>query len=187
MNGLLAYAFWHQPADPVDLAYPAALDRFHAALAADPPGGLISSWTWALDAPPWVPFDRPGTAYLDWYVVDGLTGLGALAEAAVSGARAAPHDAAAARSATGAGALYRLIGGAATAGAGGAALAWADKPRGAARAEFTRRLQATGGGVWMRQLVLGPGPEHVVVLDTPGAGVPGAAWSATGRRVAGGQ
>jgi hypothetical protein len=190
VNGLLAYAFWHQPADPQDLTYPGALHEFHAALAAHPPGGLVSSWTWVLDAPPWVPFDRQGTAYLDWYVVDGLAALSALAEAAVSGVRAAPHDAAAARSGTGAGALYRLVGGPATAGAGEVTLAWVDKPRGAARDAFTRRLQTTGGGVWRRQLVLGPGPEPVVVIDTPGggtAGVAGAGWSASGRRVAGGQ
>ncbi len=81
---MLAYVFWHWPAPSVDRdAYAEALLAFHRALLAEPPAGMRGSRVFALDAAPWVPAERP---FEDWYLLDDFAALGALNEAAVSGA-----------------------------------------------------------------------------------------------------
>ena len=71
----LAYVFWHRPRADVDgAAYAAALDAFHATLAADPSPGLQASWSSRLDRAPWAD-DRDGW-FEDWYLVDDWTALG---------------------------------------------------------------------------------------------------------------
>jgi hypothetical protein len=158
---VLAYVFWHRPAAGVDAdAYEAALAAFHTALAAHPPHGFGQSAAFRLDAAPWLPGDGP--AYEDWYAVESWEALGRLNDAAVTGERAAPHDAVAFEAGAGAGGVYRLLAGQ---GLAARAAAWLHKPGGEPRDAFHAALTATGGAVWMRQMVLGPAPEYVVRAD----------------------
>lgn len=153
---MLAYVFWHWPLPTVDPAtYAEALVAFHRSLAAAPPPGMRRSRVFEVDAAPWVPVAR---AYEDWYLVDDFTALGALNEAAVSGARRDPHDAAARRAAGGQGGVYRLVAEATRPVA--PPVTWCSKPAGVAYAEFLARLPA--GETWQRQMVLGPAPEFCV-------------------------
>jgi len=89
---VLAYVFWHRPAEGADReAYEARLAVFHAALAAHPPDGFSASAALRVREAPWLP--GTGAVYEDWYAVTGWDALGRLNEAAVRGARAEPHDA----------------------------------------------------------------------------------------------
>jgi hypothetical protein len=161
---VLAYVFWHRPGEDADReAYEARLAAFHAALAAHPPDGFSASAALRVGEAPWLP--GSGTAYEDWYAVTGWDALGRLNEAAVHGARAEPHDAVAARAATGAGAVYALV-------SGPAVLAtrrtsWLAKPAGLDRDGFHAKLTGPGRSVWMRQMVLGPAPEYAIRSDVP--------------------
>jgi hypothetical protein len=160
---VLAYVFWHRPAAVVDAnAYEAALAAFHITLAANPPAGFVDSAALRTDTAPWLPGDGP--AYEDWYAVEGWEALGELNAGAVTGPRAAPHDAVAFEAGAGAGAVYRLLAGE---GLSARAAAWLPKPDGEPRDAFHAALAATGGAVWMRQMVLGPAPEYVVRSDEP--------------------
>jgi hypothetical protein len=97
----LAYVFWHRPAAGVERGdYEARLAGFHAALAASPPPGFAGSCALRVGE------DR----YEDWYVVADWAALGTLTRRAVSGARRAPHDAAAARAGSGAAGVYAPLG-----------------------------------------------------------------------------
>src|SRR5579864_6820847 len=98
---MLAYVFSHRPAPGVDrAAYEDALRSFHAALASAPPSGFVNSVSYHSSA-----------GYSDWYLVESSAGLDALNDAAVSGARSAPHDAAARMAVDGAGKLLMLADG----------------------------------------------------------------------------
>lgn len=109
---LLAYVFWHwKQAEMTAKAYEDRQRAFHAALAAAPPSGFLGSFSVGVSHAPWAA--GGGNAYEDWYLVQDFGALGLLNEAAVSAGRAAPHDAAAAVAAGGAGGLYRLRRGAA--------------------------------------------------------------------------
>jgi hypothetical protein len=163
---VLAYIFWHRPADGASREpYEAALAAFHAALAAHPPPGFAGSAAYRLAEAPWLP--GGGDAYEDWYRVDGWEALGQLNEAAVRGPRAAPHDAVAGLAAAGAGAVYRLLAGAPPPLRGPVHAAWVDKPAGMPYDEAVPALEELGGGVWRRQMVLGPAPEFAVLTDAP--------------------
>jgi hypothetical protein len=169
---VLAYVFWHRPAGGIDPhAYEAALAAFHVALAAAPPHGFAASAAFRLSAAPWLPGDGP--AYEDWYAVTGWEELGALNAAAVSGPRAAPHDAVAGEAGAGAGGVYGHVSGPEPLEAAHAA--WLPKPDGEDRDAFQAALAAPGGAVWMRQMVLGAAPEYVVRTAAP-AELP---WPAT--------
>ena len=158
---VLAYVFWHRPAAGADPhAYEAALAGFHAALAADPPPAFLESAAFRLDAAPWLPGHGP--AYEDWYAVEDWEALGRLNVAAVTGERAAPHDAVAFEAGVGAGGVYRQLAGDRLE---ARAAAWLPKPGGEARDAFHAALAGTGGAVWLRQMVLGPAPEYVVRSD----------------------
>ena len=107
---MLAYVFWHAPAPGTAVAdYERALAAFHGVLAGAPPAGFHGSAAARLDGPPW-----PGgaAAYEDWYLVEDWAALGTLNEAAVAGARRAPHDAAAAMARDGVAGVYAPVRGA---------------------------------------------------------------------------
>jgi len=98
---MLAYVFSHRPAADTDVtAYEDALRRFHAELARSGAAGFVTSTTYLA-----------GGEYSDWYLVESSAALDAINEAAVSGSRSAPHDAAARMAASGSGKLLRLANG----------------------------------------------------------------------------
>jgi len=138
---MLAYVFWHRPADGVDAGtYEEALRGFHAELAAAAPTRFAGSQSFARASLPW--FD----GYEDWYLVADWTALGSLNAAAVAARSLPAHDAVATRAADGAGAVFALHAGALdlrdVRGA-----TWSDVP-------------AEGDALWRRQLVLGPAPQY---------------------------
>ena len=154
---MLAYVFWHRPRDGVDAAgYVASLTAFHERIG-------VPSWFAALERPPW---SEDAGWYEDWYLVEDWNGLGRLNEAAVTGSRRAPHDAAAALVADGIAGVYALVGGRPER-PGWAG--WVAKPADVDYEAFEPALRAaTGSGsVWKRQMVLGPTPEFVVLAPGP--------------------
>ena len=160
---MLAYVFSHRAASGVEApSYEAALRRFHAALRSEPPPGFVSSTTY-----------RIGNGYADWYLVDNSAALDALNEAAVQGARSAPHDAAAYMSADGAGKLLTLRSGSARTEPGFEIRF--SKPAGLGYPELYERLKRWTDraevSLWRRMMVLGPAPEFCLVapseLDLP--------------------
>ena len=164
----LAYVFWHWKQASVDRAeYERRQAAFHAALAAAPSDGFVASTSLAITGAPWAA--QGGPAYEDWYLVRDWSAIGALNEAAVSGSRAAPHDAAAAAVADGAGGLYELkLGGPLSA---PRAAHWFAKPAGMRYEELLRLLSpvvdASRGSLWMRQMVLGPAREFCFHAAAP--------------------
>jgi hypothetical protein len=161
---MLAYVFWHVPARPQ--GYEDALRDFHASLAAHPSEGFGGSWTLRLPAPPW--FDRAPQVYMDWYLVTDFTALGALNEAAVSGPRTGPHDAAAERAGAGTAGVVGCIGGEPARPHDGTVVAFFEKPRDVAYADFRSAVGAAlpdRASAWMRQMTLGTGPEFAVLAD----------------------
>ena len=104
---MLAYVFWHWPRPNMNAAqYEAAQRAFHAALDAAPPAGFSASHSAALRGVPWAAGGGP--AYEDWYLVQASASLDPLNQAAITGSRQQPHDAAAALAAGGAAGLYLL-------------------------------------------------------------------------------
>ena len=153
---MLGYVLWHHPAAGVDAApYEEALRAFH--------GTLTGSAVFAFHDVPWFPAP---SGYLDWYTVADFAGLGALNEAAVSGARKEPHDSVARMAGAGFGGLYRLIVGQADWPRTNTG-AWLTKPDGMKYAEFleqaSRLLDSSSSGLWQRQMALGPGPEFCLL------------------------
>ncbi len=154
---MLAYVFWHWPTPAADPErYAEAVVAFHESLAASPPAGFRGSRVHEVAAAPWVPVAR---AWEDWYLVDDFAALGALNEAAVSGARRGPHDAAAVLAAGGQGGVYRLL--TALREPTAPRTTWCSKPAGVAYPDYLARLPP--GEIWQRQLVHGPAPEFCVV------------------------
>ena len=161
---MLAYVFWHRPAEgTATAAYEARLGVFHDTLAAHSPAGFRGSAALRVSEAPWLP--GSGAAYEDWYAVEDWAALGRLNDAAVRGARAEPHGAVAARAGAGAGAVYGLVSGPPVLAARRAS--WLAKPPGGDRGAFHAKLAGPGRSVWMRQLVLGPAPEYAVRSDVP--------------------
>jgi hypothetical protein len=161
---VLAYVFWHRPAEGAENAlYEARLGVFHDVLAAHSPAGFHGSAALRVSEAPWLP--GSGSAYEDWYAVEDWAALGRLNEAAVRGARTEPHDAVAARAGAGAGAVYGLVSGPPVLAA--RRTSWLAKPPGADRDAFHATLEGPGRSVWMRQMVLGPAPEYAVRSDVP--------------------
>ena len=155
---MLAYVFFHRASSGVEIpTYEAALRRFHASLASEPPPGFIGSTTYRL-----------GDAYADWYLVDNSAALDRLNEAAVKGARASPHDAVAHMSADGAGKLLMLRSGSARTEPGYEIRF--SKPAGMGYPELYERLQPwtdrTEVSLWRRMMVLGPAPEFCLVAPS---------------------
>jgi hypothetical protein len=161
---MLAYLLWHQP-DPAQAQeeYLGSLQRFHRSLADNPPGGFRESWSHEVPQLPWT----PGKGFEDWYLIDDFPALGALNEAAVTGARKAPHEDIARRAGGGAGGLYRLRLGELNPNVSKYAL-WFGKPAGESYAELVDRLAplaAQGACLWGRELVFGPAPEFCLQVE----------------------
>lgn len=161
----LAYVFWHWSDAPA-AAYGEGLVAFHRALAKHPPAGFRSSRSFAIAGAPWIP---RGAGFEDWYLVDDFAALGALNEAAVSGARREPHDRAAAMARGGTAGVYALKAGE----PGEVATAfWFDKPRGATYEAFLALLAPLTreeGALWQRQMVLGAAPEFCLRIPREAA------------------
>ena len=169
---MLAYVFWHRPAEGVAQdVYEAAIIRFHHSLAARPPVGLVRTVCLRAAALAWLGGDD---GYEDWYVVEDFAAIGVLNEAAVGRRHLTAHDDAARRAGPGTGSIYRLLEGAASPGEARVAV-WVDKPRGVASPALAGLLgdgmDATHAGLWQRQLSLGPAPEFCVLAGEPPAGV----------------
>lgn len=173
MNAL-AYVFWHWPRAEVPRDdYVARQAAFQEALRAAPPAGFRGSVVLAVAGLPWVA--GGGAAYEDWYRVDGSAALDPLNEAAVTASRTAAHERAAAAAAGGTAGLYRLRAGAAPQAPRHAW--WFAKPDGMRYVELFGLLAAVTqdgrAALWLRQMVLGPGPEcclqsaEAVVLPSP--------------------
>jgi hypothetical protein len=157
---MLAYVFWHW-AETANAAgrYEELLRAFHRALVAHPPEGFRGSAVLRVEGAEWVP---QGRGYEDWYLVEDFAALGALNEAAISGARQAPHDEVAQLARGGTAGLYRLIAGrpefkAVRWGT------WVSKPPRTSYPEFYDELrpwpERPETALWQRQLVLGPTTE----------------------------
>jgi len=108
-------------------------------------------------------------AYEDWYLVRDMAALAPLNEGAVSGPRLEPHNAVARLAADGTAGLYGLSAGVTL--ERPAHAAWFGKPAGmsyAALFELLRPLvDSARGGLWMRQMVLGPTPEFCLRSGAP--------------------
>jgi hypothetical protein len=182
---MLAYVFWHRPAGEVEIAtYEQALLRFHRSLRARPPVGLRGSAVYRAVDLPWLEGEGPG--YEDWYLVDDWAALGVLNAGAVAPGHRHSHNEIARRSGPGAGALYGLCEGEPVLEAVRVAI-WVSAARGSNR-DVVAGLLADGidgdyGGLWQRQLVLGPTPEYCLLAREAPVGVAPtrlpAGWHAT--------
>ncbi len=166
---MLAYVFWHRPAQGVEPgAYEQVLTRFHRSLAHSPPAGLLGSA--ALRAPelPWLAGDGPG--YEDWYLVEGWSALGVLENAAVSRGHETAHREAARRAGAGTAAVYRRIEGDARP-AQALLAVWITRPPGQVDPTMADLLDdgvaPAAGSLWQRSLVLGPAPEFCLLHTEP--------------------
>jgi hypothetical protein len=190
---MLAYLFWHAPAQHADVTrYEHALESFHRSLARRPPFGFRGSVAFRAAELPWgAPdgHDVAGGWYEDWYLVVDFAALGVLNEAAVASGHRSSHDRVAKRLGSGTAGLYRLIEGEVVDARGVAACAhatWVAPAAGAGGAEIGALLgdgmDPRQGSVWQRQLVLGPAPEFCVLAREDPAGVVparlAARWSA---------
>lgn len=158
---MLAYLFWHAPAQAVDAAeYESLLAAFHARLRRSPPPGFRDSVAFAVTTA-W-----GGSGYEDWYVVDDWAALGVLNAAAVDDVRRPEHDPVARRAASGAGGVYELRSGDLALAEAGIAR-WSAKPLGEPYAGWEAALTAgrdpAEHALWQRQLVLGPAPEYCLL------------------------
>ena len=165
---MLAYLFWHEPAAGVAAAaYEESLRAFHRALSEHKPDGYLGSASFGFQGTPWFPA-QPG--YLDWYTVADFTSLGLLNEAAVAGARKAPHDDAARMAGAGVGGLSKLVAGSARLEQTNFAT-WLAKPNGwgydAFLAQARDLIDPVNMGLWQRQMTLGPGLEFCITSPGP--------------------
>jgi hypothetical protein len=160
LTRLLAYVFWHRPAEGAGSAgYEARLAAFHDRLRADPPSGFRESAAFRVDVP-WI-----GAGYEDWYLVDDWASVGLLNAAAVDASHRGDHDAVARRAGAGAGGIFGLRGGDL-------------ELRDARGADWTHRPPAAtperAYALWQRQMVLGPAPEFCLLTpDGPNERVAG--------------
>jgi hypothetical protein len=162
---LLAYVFWHAPrAGRAARDYEAAHRAFHEVLSTSGVSGLVELRVYRLAAIPWL----DGQAgYEDWHLLDGSASLDMLNEAAISGARLAPHDRIAALAASGTAGLYGLRMGRAIE---PAIAYWFSKPEGMSYREFEASLAAEveqGCCLWSRRMTLGPTPEFCLHAPAP--------------------
>jgi hypothetical protein len=181
---MLAYVFWHRPAEGVaPETYAESIEHFHRSLAARPPEGFVVSSSLRAPAPNWLG-DQP--AFEDWYVVEDFAALGVLNAAAVGRGHLSAHDAAARHSGVATAGIYSLLEGSVSLAAARVAV-WIDRPRGV-EAPLLAALLGDGmdgrhAGLWQRQLVLGPAPEYCVLAPEPPRGVAPtrlpAGWTAT--------
>ncbi|GAC1504353.1 MAG: hypothetical protein NVS1B3_00920 [Candidatus Dormibacteraceae bacterium] len=155
---MLAYVFFHRAGPGIEtVAYEAALRKFHAMLAEEPPPGFVSSSTY-----------RIGESYADWYLVESSVALDPLNEAAVKGMRSSPHDAVAHMSTDGVGKLLMLRSGRPATEPGFEVRF--SKPKGMGYPELYERLKPWTDraevSLWRRMMVLGPAPEFCLVAPS---------------------
>ena len=181
---MLAYVFWHVPADGVERAgYESALMRFHRSLARRPPAGFVGSVCFRAGGLAWLPAPD---GYEDWYVVEDFAALGVLNAAAVGRGHLSSHDALARLAGPGTGSVYRLLEGSPELAQARVAV-WIEKPRGVEMPLFAALLgdgmDGRHAGLWQRQLALGPAPEYCILAAEAPSGVHatrlGRGWSAT--------
>jgi hypothetical protein len=163
---MLAYVFRHWPSLGLDRTdYEATHLEFQRSIANESPAGFHRSFVFRLVKASWIA--ATGPIYEDWYLVENFAALESLNEGAVSGKNRAPHDSIAQRASGGSGALYRLRAGEPHFAKARMAL-WFSKPRGLPYHEFyagvPREALDSGGGLWERQMVLGPSPECCLLL-----------------------
>jgi hypothetical protein len=163
---MLAYVFWHWPSQGSDRSgYEATLLQFHRSIANESPAGFRLSFVFRLEKAPWIA--TTGPIYEDWYLVEDFAALESLNEGAVSGTNRAPHDGIAQCASGGTGALYQLRAGEPHFAKVRIAL-WFSKPRGLPYTEFYAGVPGealdSGGGLWERQMVLGPSQECCLLL-----------------------
>jgi hypothetical protein len=129
---------------------------------------------------------RPRPGYEDWYLVEDWTALGILRQTAVSAGHRTVHDDAARRAGPNAGAVYLLDEGKPIL-AGVVLAVWVTPSRHRPQTEPVALLLADGlrpeqGGLWRRELSLGPAPEYCLLAgeSPPGlnAGRLPEGWSA---------
>jgi hypothetical protein len=165
---MLAYVFRHWPSQSSDRGdYEATHLQFHQSIANESPAGFHRSFVFRLVKASWIA--ATGPIYEDWYLVENFAALESLNEGAVSGKNRSSHDRIAQRASGGSGALYRLRVGEPHVAKARMAL-WFSKPRGLPYPEFyagvSREALDSGGGLWERQMVLGPSPECCLLLAT---------------------
>jgi hypothetical protein len=185
---VLAYVFWHTPAEGTVLKkYERALLAFQRSLAASPPFGFRGSAVFRIGVLPWRPRagepldggSRAGgaAAYEDWYLLDDFAALGVLNEAAVGRGHRTSHDRAARGSGGGTASVYRLIEGEIAAAqriANCPHATWVKRGAGTKQSELGALLgdgmDRAGASLWQRQLALGPAPEFCLFSreDPPG-------------------
>jgi hypothetical protein len=174
---LLAYLFWHRPAEDVDTdSYERALAAFHRSLAHTPPVGLHGSRTFRVAELPWIPAAGDGSqsGYEDWYLIADYASLGVLGEAAVGREHSTSHDEAARRFGVGAGGLYGLIEGEAPTLEVLTPAIWVSRPPGSPKHDLGELLgdgmDPTRSSLWRRQFVFGPAPEFCLLAGELPAG-----------------
>ena len=163
---MLAYVFWHRGGGDVERhVYEHRLGVFHQALAEAAPKGFIRSSVHVTDAVPWV--EAGSVIYEDWYLLEDSAALDAVNAAAVSGRCAGPHAAVAANTTASAAGIYTLRAGEDTVDSAPMAI-WLHKPPDMSYPDFDAAMVmaiAEGGGLWRRQMVLGPTPEFCLLAD----------------------
>jgi hypothetical protein len=157
---MIAYVFWHWKQAGASVEDYERLQRgFQAALGSDPPEHFRGGRTYAIEGAPWAAGGRP--AYEDWYLLDGMSDLERLNEAAVTGSRRDPHERIARMAGGGVAGVYQLKAG--TANPGVRHAFWFAKPTGMSNPLLFEALApvvtAAEGGLWHRQMVLGPASE----------------------------
>jgi hypothetical protein len=169
---MLAYVFWHSadPAIPIQ-EYVRRLHAFHETLHESPPAGLLASYTWRVEAVPWL---DGLNSFEDWYLLEDASYLDALAEGAVSGSLRPAHDSVAHLAARGTAGLYKPAR-ALQAQVDGPVVTWFSKPAGTSYDDLYASLNeqdpSISNSLWQRFLTLGPTPEFCVTgneaLDLP--------------------
>jgi hypothetical protein len=160
---MLAYVFWHWPADGVATdEYERLQEQFHRGLHDAAIKEFLGSTAFRIEGhAPWLGGEP---AYADWYLLETSAGLDALNEAAISGLRKGPHDVLARAMGAGAGSLLQARAPVDFTTIHAATYAtWLAKPKGMPYDPFYQRLQPVTGqagvSLWRRQMVLGPTTE----------------------------
>jgi hypothetical protein len=157
---MLAYVFWHWRRFGVSSGdYEKRLVGFHRAMKDSPPAGFTWSACLAVSNEPWANDGKD--AYEDWYCIENISALDSLNDAAISAARQAPHDAAAAVVQDGAAGIYRVKFGQPQ--VDPLYAHWFGKPDGWPYEKLYGTIEplARGGSraLWKRQMALGPARE----------------------------
>jgi hypothetical protein len=158
---MLAYAFWHWPRPQVEnRLYQENLINFHRTLARQKPTGFHFSRCLLVAHASWL--GRGEMTYEDWSIVENSAALDTLNDGAVTGICQEPHRAVAQWTAGSGAGLYRFHSGVAALPAVQRVYRF-DKPADLTYAELFANLHPLlldgRGGLWVRQMNLGPGPE----------------------------